>query len=492
MRYAKYKKTGIAWLPEVPNGWEVVSFGRMLETPLTYGASESGEVEYAPGMVRYIRITDITLDGKLKDDGCKYLAFENAKGVMLAKGDVLFARSGATVGKTYLFDEDFPACYAGYLIRASVDRRKLLPNFLIYFTQSYQYNEWKNRIFIQSTIQNISAAKYGKLPIPLPPLSEQRVIAGYLDEKCGKVDALVAAKERQVELLKEMKQSMIADAVTKGVGFNAEKQRRREAENETSRTSRTSREKTKPSGIPWLPEVPEGWEVRKMKYLFTERSDKGHPNEPPLCSTQAYGVIPQSKYEGRVVVVDAKNRDQLKLVKKGDFVISLRAFQGGIEIAHYQGIISAAYTILASKDEAYSQYFRWLFKSQPFIELLKTCVTGIREGQNINYSLLSRKQLPLPPLAEQKAIVAHIEERAAKIDATISGLQKEISLLKEYRERLIADVVTGQRRVNSSTNRAVGAVDGSSTNRVVGAAANNGGAAISAATKKDTAKGVAR
>ena len=184
-----------------------------------------------------------------------------------------------------------------------------------------------------------------------------------------------------------------------------------------------------------------------MKYLFTERSDKGHPNEPPLCSTQAYGVIPQSKYEGRVVVVDAKNRDQLKLVKKGDFVISLRAFQGGIEIAHYQGIISAAYTILASKDEAYSQYFRWLFKSQPFIELLKTCVTGIREGQNINYSLLSRKQLPLPPLAEQKVIVAHIEERAAKIDATISGLQKEISLLKEYRERLIADVVTGQRKV---------------------------------------------
>ena len=94
-------------------------------------------------------------------------------------------------------------------------------------------------------------------------------------------------------------------------------------------------ERYRKTGIPWLPEVPEGWEVQKIKYLFKERSEKGHPEEMPLCSTQAYGVIPQSLYENRVV---ATNKDGLalqKLVKVGDFVISLRAFQGGIEIAHY-------------------------------------------------------------------------------------------------------------------------------------------------------------
>ena len=203
----------------------------------------------------------------------------------------------------------------------------------------------------------------------------------------------------------------------------------------------------KPSGIQWLPEVPEGWKCRKMKYLFKERSDKGHPEEPPLCSTQAYGVIPQSLYENRVVETSKEGLALQKLVKVGDFVISLRAFQGGIEIAHHRGIISAAYTILEPCDVGYSPYFRWLFKSQPFIELLKTCVTGIREGQNINYPLLSRKFIPLPPLPEQRDIVAHIESKCGKIDALVEKLVGEVAALKEYRERLIADVVTGQRKV---------------------------------------------
>lgn len=126
--------------------------------------------------------------------------------------------------------------------------------------------------------------------------------------------------------------------------------------------------KYKPTNIAWLPEVPEGWEWRKMKYLFSERSDKGHPEETQLCSTQAHGVIPQSLYENRVVVVNKDGLGLLKLVKVGDFVISLRSFQGGIEIAHYQGIISAAYTILEPRDSRNSAYFRYLFKSHAFID----------------------------------------------------------------------------------------------------------------------------
>ena len=205
--------------------------------------------------------------------------------------------------------------------------------------------------------------------------------------------------------------------------------------------------KYKPTNIAWLPEVPEGWEWRKMKYLFSERSDKGHPEETQLCSTQAHGVIPQTLNENRVVVVNKDGLGLLKLVKVGDFVISLRSFQGGIEIAHYQGIISAAYTILEPRDSRNSAYFRYLFKSHAFIGLLQTCVTGIREGQNINYPLLSRKFLPVPPLAEQRAIVDYIEARAAKIDAAVAGLEREVAEMKEYKQRLIADVVTGQRKV---------------------------------------------
>ena len=139
----------------------------------------------------------------------------------------------------------------------------------------------------------------------------------------------------------------------------------------------------KDSGVQWLGEIPGHWEMRKMKYIFDERSEKNHPNEPMLSATQSEGVILQSKYQGRVVVVNT-GFEGLKLVKVGDFVIHLRSFQGGIEYAHYRGIISSAYTILNPKYPEYSAYYKRLFKSSSFIDLLKICVTGIREGQNIN------------------------------------------------------------------------------------------------------------
>ena len=203
--------------------------------------------------------------------------------------------------------------------------------------------------------------------------------------------------------------------------------------------------KYKDSGVKWIGNIPQHWEVkRKIKYIFKERSEKNHPNEQPLCSTQKYGVIPQSMYENRVVVVN-KGFENLKLVKKGDFVISLRSFQGGIEYAHYQGIISAAYTILELiYDGLDAQYVRHLFKSHPFIMLLQSCVTGIREGQNINYDLLRKNCLPIPPIEEQQAIVDYIDTKTAKIDLMKDGIKSEIEKLKEYKQRLISDVVTGK------------------------------------------------
>ena len=125
----------------------------------------------------------------------------------------------------------------------------------------------------------------------------------------------------------------------------------------------------KSTGIPWIPEVPEHWVVRKIKYVFAERTEKGYPEEPILCATQKYGVIPQNMYENRVVVVN-KGLENLKLVRQGNFVISLRSFQGGIEYAHYQGIISAAYTVLQLNRNIEAEYIKHLVKSHDFILLL--------------------------------------------------------------------------------------------------------------------------
>lgn len=200
-------------------------------------------------------------------------------------------------------------------------------------------------------------------------------------------------------------------------------------------------DKYKESGIPWIGAIPEHWEVKKIKYVFTERSEKGYPNEPILCSTQKYGVIPQSIYENRVVEVN-KGQEGLKLVKEGNFVISLRSFQGGIEYAYYRGIISAAYTVLELNHDYNSEYMRHLLKSFPFIKLLQTCVTGIREGQNINYALLRKNFLPLPPLSEQEAIVAYLEEKVAKMDSLVAKQEAQIAYLQELKQAIIARAVT--------------------------------------------------
>lgn len=274
--------------------------------------------------------------------------------------------------------------------------------------------------------EGLSAGAFAKFHVALPPLTEQQSIVSYLDDKCAKIDALLEGKQKQIDLLAETKQRVIADAVTRGLNPNV---------------------KMKPTNIPWLPEIPEHWEFVKMKYLFNERSEKNHPNEPMLSATQTEGVILQSKYKGRVVVVTT-GFEGLKLVKKGDFVIHLRSFQGGIEIAYDQGIISSAYTVLAPRDSNCSDYYKFLFKSIPFIDLLKICVTGIREGQNINYSKLKQYALPVPPLTEQRAIVSHINSKVSKIDTLTAKLQQEIESIKEYKQRLISDVVTGQIKVS--------------------------------------------
>ena len=146
----------------------------------------------------------------------------------------------------------------------------------------------------------------------------------------------------------------------------------------------------KPTGLAWLPEIPKHWTTRKIKYIFRERSEKGYPDEPLLAATQNHGVIPKSLYGARTVEAQ-KDLHLLKLVRVGDFIISLRSFRGGIEYAYYQGTISPAYTIMIPDSCLIdSRYFRYLAKSPNFIALLQTCVTGIREGQNIDYSTLRR------------------------------------------------------------------------------------------------------
>lgn len=208
----------------------------------------------------------------------------------------------------------------------------------------------------------------------------------------------------------------------------------------------------------WLNQIPKHWDMMKTKYLFIERSEKGHPEAPLLVASQNMGVVPKGVYGNRTVEA-TKDLHLLKLVEIGDFVISLRSFQGGIEYAYYQGIISPAYTVMKSNGVITNGYFRHLAKSKTFIELLQMCVTGIREGQNIDYSKLKNFRLPVPPRTEQDQIVRYLDWKQTKINKLIKAIHGKSSLdpkiletyphsilamLIEYRTSLISSVVTGK------------------------------------------------
>jgi len=208
------KPSGQDWLGEIPAHWSAPCLKRLLREPLTYGLNEAAELEERD-LPRYLRITDFDDHGNLREDTFRSLPREVAGGALLEPNDVLFARSGATVGKTFMFRNYVgEACFAGYLIRARTLPWKLDPLFLYLFTKSTAYESWKNFIFTQATIQNISAVKYNYLAIPLPPIEEQRTISAYVEEKGAEFHSLFAAIEAQIATLTAYRQSLIHECVT--------------------------------------------------------------------------------------------------------------------------------------------------------------------------------------------------------------------------------------------------------------------------------------
>ena len=199
----------------------------------------------------------------------------------------------------------------------------------------------------------------------------------------------------------------------------------------------------KDSGVEWLGKVPEHWDLRRTKSLLFQRSEKGFPNETLLAATQTKGVVRKENFENRTVLA-MKDLESLKLVHVGDFVISLRSFQGGIEFARDQGIISPAYTVLYPLEPDHHDYLARVFKSLPYIENLSLFVTGIRQGQNIDYERLAHSYLPLPPCTDQNAIVRFLDHAERCIDRYIRTKRKLLQLLEEQKLAIIHQAVTGQ------------------------------------------------
>jgi len=210
----KMKDSGVEWLGEIPEHWEAVRFKFVLSEPLQYGANESAEYD-EPSWPRYVRITDINENGNLREETFKSLPEDVAQPYLLRDGDLLLARSGATVGKTFLYMKSWgSAAYAGYLIRSRFQQKCMFPAFSAYFCRSSNYWDWLKSSFIQATIQNVSAERYANMVVPMPPIDDQKAIVTFLDTETAHIDTLIEKVEKSIELLREYRTALVSAAVT--------------------------------------------------------------------------------------------------------------------------------------------------------------------------------------------------------------------------------------------------------------------------------------
>lgn len=213
----KTKDSGVDWIGEIPEEWEVRKLKFCLSSKLKYGANESG-VEYDVELPRYIRISDFSLDGKLNEKKKLSLTDEQGKDYLLKDGDILFARSGATVGKTYQFktsmSNEKSYAFAGYLIKAEVNSEIIESDYLYLYTNSSVFDQWKETIFNKATIENIGADKYANLLVVVPPTLEQKEILNYFEQKDNKFQKAISLKQQEIEKLKEYKTVLIDNVVT--------------------------------------------------------------------------------------------------------------------------------------------------------------------------------------------------------------------------------------------------------------------------------------
>lgn len=397
--------------------------------PLSYGLNESA-TEDNPQWPRYIRITDFDDNNNLREDTFRSINPEKANMYSLQKGDILLARSGATVGKAFCFNESIRACYAGYLIRARLNQAKVLPKYFLYVTKSIHYSEWKKRTNIQATIQNISAEKYNQYEFPCPAINKQEKIIGYLDTKLSEIDHQVSLLTSKRNAYLRLKKSIINNAVTRGLNPNV---------------------KMKDSGIEWIGEMPEHWNVKRLKDIV-EYNTKSLGENTPKNAPIKYVEISDVNYTLGITNIqsllfeEAPSRAR-RITQKGDVIVStVRTYLKAIAKIECDNIIvSTGFAVLHPK-KCLGAYLAYYAFSENFINRVMMLSKGTSYPA-INVSDLVAIYMPTPPLSEQRSIAIYLDDKCSKIDAITANLDKQISRYTDLKRALINEVITGKRAV---------------------------------------------
>jgi type I restriction enzyme S subunit len=420
-RYESYKDSGLEWLGQIPAGWEV-----RRNKNIFFEASELSK----DGSETLLTVSHITGVTPRSEKSVNMFMAETMQGYKVCKvGDLVINTMWAWMGALGTV-RHHGICSPAYGVYRPIKDVPYDPRYFDYLfrTANFVTEMTRSSKGIVSSRLRLYAKDFYQLQTVVPSLREQQAIADYIIRHTATIDRKIDLLGQKIKLYQKLRKAIINEAVYQGLNPDIPR---------------------KHSGIEWLGEIPAHWEVKRGKDLFSEKSRKGHPHEPLLAASQKSGVVLKSMLEQRSVEAQ-KSFEQFKLVNIGDFVISLRSFEGGIEIAYHRGIISPAYTVFSAHANGLSKnFYKHLFKSGLFIKKLQMLITGIREGQAIKFIEVQKTIFPKPPFDEQEEIALYLDKKTSAISAIIKKLKSQIPVLKELRKTLINDVVTGKINVTA-------------------------------------------
>ena len=418
-RYNEYKDSGVRWLGQIPSHWELSSLRNLLILFSEKNHADKTLLSVTREQGVIIRNTDS------KEENHNFIPNDLSGYKYIHNGDFCINKMKAWQGSYGVSKYEgivSPAYYTCKLKGVNKDffnmaiRSKVYVSFFAQYSKGIRVGQW-----------DLSTIALKEIPFFLPPLPEQRAIVSYLDTKCAKCDKLIEGNEKQITLLQELKQRIIADAVTRGINKNV---------------------KYKKTNVSWLGEVPEHWDLMRNKSLLILTDEKvGNRKGITLLSLTKQGVIVRDLSEGKGKF--PKDFNNYLIVNPNNVVFCLFDVDETprtVGLVRKYGMLTGAYTNFEVNEKlALPEFIYYYYLQLDDVKGLRPYYTGLRKVVKTNTFLQLRT--PTPPLSEQRSIVSYINEKVSKIDLLTSKLQKEIEHLKEYKQRLISNVVTGQIKV---------------------------------------------
>lgn len=415
-KYESYKDSGVGWIGKIPSHWSCVPFRRIAKVQcnlvrpsenLTMFQISPDSIEKNSGKIIKTRTVE---EAKVDSDNHRFY-----------KGQILYSKIRPLLNKVTIAPYD-GLCSADMYPISTIENTE----YVMYYMLSEAFlSSVKNIVADRVKMPKINQDELKNTDFVIPPFSEQQVIVDYLKDKTLKIEQYVSARERERELLDSLKQSEIANVVTKGLNPNV---------------------RMKDSGIPWIGMIPEHWEIRRWGNAFIENKDINTNLENTDAFQFNYGSLVRKKRTYKAEE-DAETYSKYTVLKPKDIVINglnlnYDFVSQRVAISAENGIITSAYISMHPRKNVNAQYFCFLFKTMDAKKLFHGMGTGIR--LTLSFAELKKQYIPIPPIEEQQAIVDYIEAKLSKIDSCMADLQAEIDYLKEFKQRLISDVVTGQ------------------------------------------------